>query len=163
MAAYNRVAAVVDQALSISSDDAVSRRGDLAVLGGLGNAHTLPTEAAQSIMRDVSPQHVLKEVLLGADHSGSARDAEEEKNDLGMFGFTFQLCVVSPAFVTTTTVLTVCAPLYTSITVCAYECTMVHIYPLIAMISDQLLTTTIRLLLCTRSSSPLASTHPASC
>jgi hypothetical protein len=116
MAAYNRVAAVVDQALSISSDDAVSRRGDLAVLGGLGNAHTLPTEAAQSIMRDVSPQHVLKEVLLGADHSGSARDAEEEKNDLGMFGFTFQLCVVSPAFVTTTIISAVrslsCLPHY---------------------------------------------------
>ena len=94
MAAYNRVAVVVDQALSAASDEAAPGHRDLPVAGCVGTMHA-SSEAALSIMRDVSPLHVLKGILQGADHRG-ARDESEEKHDLGMFGFTFELCVGAP-------------------------------------------------------------------
>lgn len=110
LAAYARVAAVVDQALSTEDDGGISAEGggetasarwSLASAGSVARASLSSFGSdlgvALDAVMEISPQRVLAGILRIATHSDGVRDEKAEKDDLGRFGFTFELCVVQCA------------------------------------------------------------------
>lgn len=107
LAAYARVAAIVDQALSTEDDggsttdgggETPGTRWSLASAGSVARASLSSFGSDLGVALDavleISPQRVLAGILQSAAHSDGVRDEKAEKDDLGRFGFTFELCVV---------------------------------------------------------------------